>query len=127
MDRNFIATTGVLMGLMVVSGCSSSDPFQGIPAATVTEAKAMYTNRCVTCHGQTGRGNGPGAANLNPKPRAFGDPEWQKSVTDEEIEKVIVYGGAAVGKSPAMAANPDLAAKPELVKALRAVVRSFAR
>lgn len=118
----------VLMGslLMGTTGCST-DPFQGIPESTVTQAKEMYTTRCATCHGPTGRGNGPGAANLTPKPRTFVDADWQKATSDEDIEKVIVLGGAAVGKSPAMAANPDLASKPELVKGLRAVVRSFAK
>jgi hypothetical protein len=49
---------------------------------------------------------------------------WQKSLTDEQIRKAIVYGGAAVGKSPLMPALRDLEGKPELDELL-AVVRSF--
>jgi len=77
------------------------------------------------CHGASGKGDGPVGAALNPKPRDLGDPVWQKSVTDEHIEKIIQGGGSAVGKSPLMPANPDLNAKPDVVKALRAMVRKF--
>ena len=57
--------------------------------------------------------------------RNFRDPAWQQSVTDQHIEQIVQYGGAAVGKSPAMPANPDLMSKPEVVAALRAHVRSL--
>src|SRR6478735_6518537 len=46
-------------------------------------------------------------------------------VTDEHIKKTIVEGGASVGKSPAMAANPDLADKPDVVTELVKIVRAF--
>lgn len=54
------------------------------------------------------------------------DGDWQKSVTDEQLAKVIVEGGASVGKSALMPANPDLAGQPEVVQALVKKVRSFA-
>ena len=102
------------------------------PSATVTvsaEAKAeatqIFATRCFTCHGQTGKGDGPGSAGLTPKPRDLTSPEWQTSVTDEHIEKIIRYGGAAVGLSPMMPPNPDLVAKPEVVTALRLHVREL--
>lgn len=91
------------------------------------EAHQIFTTRCAACHGQFGRGDGPGAAGLNPKPRNYADAAWQKATTDEEIEKAIVYGGAAVGKSLQMVANPDLQAKPGVVAALREIVRTFGK
>jgi hypothetical protein len=48
-------------------------------------------------------------------------------VTDEQLEKIVMYGGAAVGRSPSMPGNPDLMAKPEVVHALVAHLRSLAR
>ena len=108
------------------SGKASSATAVKITAADRSEANEMFQTRCAACHGQFGRGDGPGAAGLNPKPRNYADAAWQKVVTDEEIEKAIVYGGAAVGKSPQMVANPDLQAKPGVVAALREKVRSFA-
>ena len=44
---------------------------------------------------------------------------------DERIAKVIVEGGAAVGLSEGMAANPDLKGKDDVVAELVKIVRSF--
>lgn len=127
----------------IVAGCSShgqtgeeansaESESHSSSGVTVTpkareEAKEIFSSRCAACHGLQGRGDGAGAAQLNPKPTDFADPNWQKSVTDDQIEKVIVYGGAAVGKSPAMPASPDLQSDPALVAALREMIRQMGR
>ncbi len=90
-------------------------------------AETIFKTRCSTCHGMEGKGNGPASITLNPKPRNYTDVAWQKSVTDDHILEIIVKGGAAVGKSPLMPPNPDLADKPEVVAALMHKVRSFAK
>jgi cytochrome c551/c552 len=87
----------------------------------------LFNTKCVTCHGDHGAGDGPGAAALNPKPRAFADATWQASVSDEQLKKIIVEGGAGVGKSVAMSANPELKDKPEELTALVKIVRDFKR
>ena len=94
-------------------------------SAGAKEAKEIFASLCFTCHGLTGHGDGPGASTLNPKPRTFADVAWQDSVTDEHIAKTIVYGGAAVGKSPVMVANPQLKGKTEVVASLVKIVRDF--
>lgn len=94
-------------------------------AVDMAKAQAMYQERCSACHGANGRGDGPGAAALNPKPRNYSDKAWQAAVTDEQIKKTITMGGAAVGKSPIMPASPDLEQKPEVVEGLVKVVRGF--
>jgi mono/diheme cytochrome c family protein len=91
------------------------------------EAQQIFGSRCATCHGQEGRGNGPGAQLLNPKPRNFHDKKFQETVKDSEMEQAIIYGGIAVGRSPKMASNPDLQSKPEVVKALIAHVRELGK
>ncbi len=91
------------------------------------EAVEIFENRCTVCHGKTGKGDGEGSAALDPKPRDFTLAEWQESVTDEHIQKIIVYGGTGVGKSATMPANPDLDAKPEVVKELVVYVRNLAQ
>jgi mono/diheme cytochrome c family protein len=95
------------------------------PAAAAQEAEEIFSTRCVTCHGPQGAGDGPASAGLTPKPRNFRDGTWQESVSDAHIENIIRYGGAAVGKSAAMPANPDLTGKPAVVAALREHVRSL--
>lgn len=99
----------------------------GAGKSAEAEAKQLFANRCTACHGSGGGGDGPASAGLTPKPRNLKDPEWQKAVTDEHIEKIIQQGGAAVGLSPMMPGNPDLSAKPEIVAALRKLIRSFAK
>jgi mono/diheme cytochrome c family protein len=91
------------------------------------QAQQIFATRCAVCHGAEGRGDGPGGAALDPRPRNYHDSAWQDSVSDTEIEQAILYGGAAVGRSPAMVGNPDLGSKPAIVAALREIVRNFGK
>lgn len=108
------------------AGCGSKEEeARAKQAALVTPAvRALFTERCAVCHGESGKGDGPASATLQPKPRDYSDSSWQASVKDEDIRKTILYGGAAVGKSPAMPSQTDLDGKPEL-DGLIALVRSF--
>ena len=100
-------------------------PPAGPSAADLKQAQEIFAGRCTPCHGPQGRGDGPASAALTPKPRNFTDATWQDKVTDEHIEKIVLYGGAAVGKSPAMPPNPDLDQYPGIIKGLRAHIRSL--
>ena len=68
----------------------------------VAAGKAKYAQLCAACHGATGKGDGPAAAALNPKPRDHTDAKYMKSLKDEDIFKITKEGGPAVGKSPLM-------------------------
>ena len=94
---------------------------------SAAEARKFFNLRCATCHGKEGRGDGLAGRALNPKPRDYRDKEWQAKVTDDQLRKTIVYGGAAVGKSPNMPTNPDLDGKPEMVDALVGIIREFGK
>lgn len=85
-------------------------------------ALALYQQRCASCHGTTGRGDGPAAAGLMVKPRRFSDAFWQDSESDAVLTRAILEGGFAVRKSSAMPAHPDLKGD---IAGLIAVVRSF--
>jgi mono/diheme cytochrome c family protein len=136
MFRSSIFLAAAAASLVAAVGCGkgssgapstesqSSSPVVAIDAA---QAKEIFNTRCAACHGTEGRGDGPGAAALNPKPRNYHDRAWQAKVTDADIRKTISYGGAAVGKSPMMPASPDLESKPEVIEGLLQIVRGFGK
>jgi mono/diheme cytochrome c family protein len=91
------------------------------------QADSLYSERCTTCHGSNGDGKGPSAEYMSPPPMNFHDIKWQKSVSDAQIAKAIVYGGASVGLSESMPGNPDLEHQPKVVTALVRYIRKLAR
>ncbi len=95
--------------------------------ALARKARSLYRTRCAACHGPRGKGNGPAAAGLNPKPRNLRDAKWQRSVSSRKISRVILRGGPSIGKSALMPPNPDLRKNRPLLKALVRLVRSFRR
>ncbi len=107
------------------AAAAESEPQAPSAADAKREAEEMFRSRCAVCHGEKGLGNGPGSTALNPKPRNYTDGAWQANVTDDQIKNVIMYGGAAAGKSPIMPASPDLQSKPEVVDELVKIVRGF--
>lgn len=82
-------------GTQVAQGAQKGDPAKG---------KQSYNQVCASCHGPGGKGDGPAAASLNPKPRDHTDAKYMSSISDEYMFKVISQGGAAVGKSQLMPA-----------------------
>ena len=114
-----------ITALALTAGCGKKD--SGSTAAPNPEAQAVYAQRCSACHGADGKGTGAAAAALTPKPRNYADAAWQKSVTDDQLKKAIVGGGAAIGKSAMMPPNPDLEGKPEVVTGLVGIIRGFGK
>ena len=78
------------------------------------DASAIYVQKCVSCHGPQGKGDGPAGKYLNPKPNDFATS--LKDKTDDWIAKAIKGGGVAVGLSPVMPPYADLS--DDQVKAL---------
>lgn len=80
------------------------------------QGQKIYTEYCAVCHGSSGKGDGQGAAALQPKPADFTDPEhssfyseqgriylikkgmkgtamagWENTLSEEEIFSVYAY------------------------------------
>jgi mono/diheme cytochrome c family protein len=53
-------------------------------AKSIAAGKQAYAGNCLACHGTTGKGDGPAAIALNPKPRDISDPKIA-SQTDGEL------------------------------------------
>jgi hypothetical protein len=91
------------------------------------EARWLYDTRCSFCHGPTGRGDGEGAGGLETRPRDFARSELLDRRGSGHLETIILRGGPSVGLSALMPPNPDLKAKPDVVAALRDIVRDLAQ
>ncbi|MBX3332005.1 MAG: c-type cytochrome [Nitrospira sp.] len=69
--------------------------------ASVERGKGLYKEYCAQCHGFTGKGDGPAASGLEPKPAIHANIPFEK-LPMEYLYNVINHGGPAVGKSPNM-------------------------
>jgi mono/diheme cytochrome c family protein len=69
--------------------------------ADAGRGKVLYKEYCAQCHGFTGKGDGPAASGLEPKPAIHAHMPFDKLPMDY-LYTVINHGGAAVGKSPNM-------------------------
>lgn len=114
-------------GASASTSTSTSAPATRVIASARDDAEKLYRTRCAMCHGEAGHGDGPTARVLQPKPRDFADKAFQASSTDEDLAKVIVFGGESIGKSATMPKSPELASKPEVVRELVKQVRTFGR
>lgn len=68
----------------------------------VEQGRKIYEGKgtCINCHGATGRGDGPGAATLNPPPRVFRSHGFWRHRSEGEIFWVIKYGSAGTAMIP---------------------------
>lgn len=79
----------------------------------LVRGREIYLVRCVTCHGASGRGDGPIAKDLpGPKPRNFLDPTWKHGDRPDQVVGVIARGvpGTAMSAWNGVLDPPDLRA-----------------
>lgn len=80
------------------------NPFEG-KADAVTAGKQVFTDNCVTCHGNEAKGDGPAGASLNPKPANL-----QLTVKETDaayMHWVVSEGGGVAGLNSAMPSFKD--------------------
>ena len=68
----------------------------------VEKGKAIYEGKgtCFNCHGNSGRGDGPGGLSLTPSPRNFLHHGMWRHRTEGEIFWVIKHGSPGTGMIP---------------------------
>ncbi len=63
-------------------------------AKSIAAGREIYYGKglCVNCHGESGKGDGPGGASFDPGPRNFTNTAWQAVRTDGELFTAITDG-----------------------------------
>lgn len=77
----------------VVLASAAAEPW--VPSAWCCDAelgKAIFDAQCRVCHGSQGKGDGPAAAGLNPKPPSLADATRLARLPDDSLLKVITQG-----------------------------------
>jgi mono/diheme cytochrome c family protein len=78
---------GSLVILLIVVG------FAGMAAGDeLAEGKSLCAAKCHNCHGANGRGDGPAAAVLNPKPADFTSPSFWQNNAGKKISQTVTKG-----------------------------------
>jgi mono/diheme cytochrome c family protein len=119
-----IASLLIAAALVAPALSNAAEPAAPVAKADLAKGEATYTAICASCHGADGNADTPIGRAMKPPPRRFSDSTWQAKVSDADIAKVVLEGGAAVKKSPAMPAFKDLAPTTQLTP-LIAFVRSL--
>ena len=60
--------------------------------AFAADGARLYAERCSGCHGDDGKGDGPAAAAVEPKPRNFRSPDFWHDKTDAALRAVVMRG-----------------------------------
>jgi len=77
-----------------------TDAMAGKGDPKLGKQKYMENMRCSACHGESGKGDGPAAVALNPKPRNYTDCSVMGKKSDAELFKVIKQGGQGKDVEP---------------------------
>lgn len=82
----------------------------------VTVGAAIYKSACVVCHGKEGKGDGPVAVALKPRPANLTDTTRIAKLSDDSLFQIITKGSRAM---PSFAADLNAEQVREVVNYIR--------
>ena len=90
---------------------ANKNPLPATPE-NIAKGKAIFEGKgtCFTCHGNSGKGDGPAGAALEPSPRNFTNPEFDKVRTEGEMFWIVKNGSPGTGMisyNPAMISDEE--------------------
>lgn len=121
-----LASPGALFLAEASPTAERSEPAGGTLVAAVValqqesavDPEEIFRRQCVPCHGPEGKGDGPAANALKPRPSNLADPDVMGTLTDEAILDVLTNGR---GSMPSFGALLE----PDELRALVAYIREL--
>lgn len=110
----------LLSGLLFMGLLPSWQPYAAENPAS------LFNDLCAVCHGLGGKGDGPSASGLHPKPADFSNCKVMAADSDETLFKILKEGGQSVGRSTVMPSWKD-ALTDEQIRALVKYIRGFCK
>jgi mono/diheme cytochrome c family protein len=80
----WVGSIVILLMILGLTGMAAGDE--------LAEGQSLYAAKCHICHGADGRGDGPAAAALNPKPADFTNPSFWQNNAGEKIIQTLAKG-----------------------------------
>ncbi len=111
-----------LNSVKVVAACVALTAMVSSHAWADDASKGVYDDKCASCHGASGKGDGVASAALTPPPKDFA--KSLKGKADDWIAKATKEGGPAVGLPPTMPPFSDLS--DDQIKGLVAYMKQLA-
>lgn len=125
-----VVACGMLIGIFVSTNARAT---QSTAANGAVDGKSLYEKKCAMCHGAMGRGDGPAAFPLDPRPRDFTSGKFKFRTTetgslptDDDVARSIrvgLHGTAMPGWEPFLSAA-DVTAVISYVKSFSPRFRS---
>src|SRR5262245_23293746 len=108
-----------LLSLLVAHG-------PGSDALAADQARDTFIAMCSLCHGTGGKGDGPSAAGLSPRPADFTNCATMQKESDATLFTIIKRGGQGAGRSTVMPAWGDSLPDGQ-IRELVSLVRGFCK
>lgn len=115
-----------LTALLTTATIAMAGPSKFQLKGDAAKGKVTFTQFCVPCHGESGKGDGPAGVALTPKPANFADKERAAKSTDEMIYNKIKEGGAAFNMSPLMV-SWKATLNDQQIRDVAAYIRTFSQ
>lgn len=112
-----LAKAAPASGPTEITRLASLDPSLIVMASVGEE---LYKRQCAACHGDTGKGNGPAASALSPRPANLTDPKRMDQFSDADLLALIANGKGVMPAFAALLKPDELKAVVEYVRSLRA-------
>ena len=87
--RSRLAILGSVLAFVVALTLSVAS---GFAQGNLIRGRALYGANCASCHGESGKGDGLRAAELQQEPINFTDPQVMGAITPQKFERSVVQG-----------------------------------